>query len=162
MVSVGTSKTPGIVVGPRLVLTTVEPALEVFAAQNRANLIREVETENVETENEETENEETENEETLPLPELGPYRLIGWDAEIGLALFNVTGQELIPFTLTDPRAMPSGSYVGAVSLSEVGDATVAPGYFVAIASRDLAVSEFGDLVVSMDLPEMSPPAVGLI
>ena len=163
LVSVGTSKTPGIVVGPRLVLTTIEPALEVFAAQNRANLIREVETENVETENvetenEETENEETENEETLPLPELGPYRLIGWDAEIGLALFNVTGQELIPFTLTDPRAMPSGSYVGAVSLSEVGDATVAPGYFVAIASRDLAVSEFGDLVVSMDLPEMSPPA----
>jgi S1-C subfamily serine protease len=54
--------------------------------------------------------------------------------------------------------MPSGSYVGAVSLSEVGDATVAPGYFVATASRDLAVSEFGDLVVSMDLPKMSPLA----
>lgn len=143
LVSVGTSKTPGIVIGPRLVLTTIEPALEVFATQNRANLTREV---------------ETDNEETLPLPELGPYRLIGWDAEIGLALFNVTGQELIPFTLTDPRAMPSGSYVGAVSLSEVGDATVTPGYFVATTSRDIAVSEFGDLVISMDLPAMSAAA----
>ena len=143
LISVGSAKTPGIVIGPRLVLTTIEPALEVLAVQNRANLTREV---------------ETENEEALPLPELGFYRLIGWDAEIGLALFNVTGQELIPFTLTDPRAMPSGSYIGAVTLTEVGDATVTPGYFVTTMSRDAAASEFGDLVISMELPEMSSAA----
>ena len=132
LTSVGSARTPAIVVGTRLVLTTAEPALELLAAERRARL-----TDAADAGGDE--------------PVLGPFRLRGWDPDIGFALFEVTGAALAPFTLTDPRVMPSGSYVGAVTLTAEGESAVAPGYFVAVTDENDAPA--GDLVVSMSMPE---------
>ena len=129
---VGSARTPAIVVGTRLVLTTAEPALELLAAERRARL-----TDAADAGGDE--------------PVLGPFRLRGWDPDIGLALFEVTGAALAPFTLTDPRVMPSGSYVGAVTLTAEGESAVAPGYFVAVTEEGDVPA--GDLVVSINMPE---------
>lgn len=137
LTSVGPSHTPALVVGPRMVLTTIEPALELLAAQGRPDLT----------------DEGSADEATPPALEVGGYRLRGWDADLGLALFDVSGQERVPFILTDPRAMPSGSYVGAVTLTLEGDPTVTPGYLVTTMSTGVSAPTTGDLVVSMDLPD---------
>ena len=129
---VGSARTPAIAVGTRLVLTTVEPALELLAAERRARL--------------------TDASAAVgDVPAVGSFRLRGWDPDIGLALFEVTSSALAPFTLTDPRVMPSGSYVGAVTLTAEGESAVAPGYFVAVNEEDDVPA--GDLVVSMNMPE---------
>ena len=132
LTSVGSARTPAIVVGTRLVLTTAEPALELLVAERRARL-----TDDAAADGE--------------LPLLGSFRLRGWNPDIGLALFDVTGPELAPFTLTDPRVMPPGSYVGTVTLTAEGEPAVAPGYFVAVTEENDAPA--GDLVVSMSMPE---------
>ena len=73
------------------------------------------------------------------------------------------------FTLSDPRGLPSGSYLGAVTLDGNGNPTIAPGYLVTTVrgsgdqgSQDRARlgggygsadgDDSGDLVVSMALP----------
>ena len=132
LTSVGAARTPAIAVGTRLVLTTAEPALELLAAERRARL---------------TDDAAADGEPPL----LGAFRLRGWDPDIGLALFDVTGPELAPFTLTDPRVMPSGSYVGTVTLTAEGEPAVAPGYFVAVTEENDAPA--GDLVVSVSMPD---------
>ena len=132
LTSVGSARTPAIVVGTRLVLTTAAPAFELLAAERRDRL-----TDAADTGDDE--------------PVLGPFRLRGWDPDIGLALFEVTGAALAPFTLTDPRVMPSGSYVGAVTLTAEGESAVAPGYFVAVTEEGNMSA--GDLLVSMKTPE---------
>ncbi|MDH3731665.1 MAG: PDZ domain-containing protein, partial [Acidimicrobiia bacterium] len=101
--------------------------------------------------------------------ESGPPRLRAWDEDIGLALFEVAGVNGQAFTLSDPRGLPSGSYLGAVTLDEKGRPTIAPGYLVTTVGgpgtegrqdgvrlgggEGSAVSDDGgDLVVSMALP----------
>lgn len=132
LISVGSARTPAIAVGTRLVLTTAEPAMEVVAAERRARLTGESDA-------------------AGGVLELGQFRLRGWDPDIGLALFDVSGEALMPFTLTDPRAMPSGSYVGGVTLTTEGEPAVAPGYFVAVEEEPEGAA--GDLIVSMNMPE---------
>ena len=132
LTAIGSARTPAIAVGTRLVLTTAAPAHELLAADRRARLTETAAAGGA-------------------APVLGGFRLRGWDPDIGLALFDVTGSALAPFTLTDPRVMPSGSYVGAVTLTAEGEPAVAPGYFVAVTEEDDAPA--GDLVVSMKMPE---------
>ena len=132
LVAIGSARTPAIAVGTRLVLTTAAPALEVLAAERRARLTDDPDAPG-------------------GALELGRFRLRGWDPDIGLALFDVSGAELTPFTLTDPRAMPSGSYVGAVTLTAEGEPAVAPGYFVAVEEEHDGAA--GDLVVSVNMPD---------
>ena len=129
LTSVGAAGAPAIAVGTRLVLTAAEPAAAVRAAERRARLVG--------------------GEAADAAPELGPFRLRGWEPDIGLALFEVTGEELTPFTLTDPRVLPSGSYVGAVTLTAEGEPAVTPGYFVAVKPQNDGLPD--DLVVSMNL-----------
>ena len=129
LTSVGAAGAPAIAVGTRLVLTAAEPAAAVRAAERRARLVG--------------------GEAADGAPELGPFRLRGWEPDIGLALFEVTGEELTPFTLTDPRVLPSGSYVGAVTLTAEGEPAVTPGYFVAVKPQNDGLPD--DLVVSMNL-----------
>ena len=129
LTSVGAAGTPAIAVGTRLVLTHAEPAAAVLAAERRARLVG--------------------GEAADSVAELGPFRLRGWDPDLGLALFEVSGAELTPFTLTDPRVLPSGSYVGAVTLTAEGEPAVSPGYFVAVKQEDAGLAD--DLVVSMNL-----------
>lgn len=134
LTAVGSARTPALVVGPRLVLTTLEPVLEVTTAGQRARLT----AESVGPE--------------LPTPDLGPYRLRGWDPEAGLALFGSIGEDRTPFTLTDARAMPSGSYVGAVTLTAEGEPIVAPGYLMGATPPRARLAPAGDLFVSVELP----------
>ena len=131
---VGPARTPALVVGPRLVLTTIEPALAVLAARERADLTGAVDGE------------------SLP-PEPEGFRLRGWDEDIGLAVFDVLGDDRTPFTLTDPHALPSGSYVGIVTLSPDGEPVVAPGHLVAATLYADGLAGEGDLALSADLPE---------
>lgn len=128
LTAVGAARAPAVVVGTQLVLTTAAPALEVLAAERRARLTGASDGE----------------------PALGPFRLRGWDPDIGLALFEVTGAALAPFTLTDPRAMPSGAYIGAVTLTAAGEPAVAPGHYMAVSGEDDAPA--GDLAVSIHMP----------
>ena len=143
LASVGRVPTPAIVVGPRLLLTTIAPALEVLEARNRRALTRV---------------DGTTEEASQPLPERGPHRLRAWDPEIGLALFDIMGDSRTPFTLTEPRVLPSGSYVGAVTLGAQGEPAITPGYLVTVTSGKPVDDASGDLVVSMDLPETLPVA----
>ena len=131
---VGPGATPALIVGPRLVLTTIDPALEVLAARDRAELARAVD-------------------EQAALAEPGGFRLRGWDEKIGLAVFDVLGDDRAPFTLTDPHVLPSGSYVGVVTLSRAGEPVVAPGYLVGATSRADELANGSDLAISADLPE---------
>ena len=170
---IGPSRTPAVLVGPRLAITTVDAALDVLAARNREAVMREAEGE--ETEAEQTEDEEVEAndaetpsfvaddietppsavedaETPLPVEDDGPFRLRGWSTEIGLALFDVIGEEWAAFTLTDPRGLPSGSYLAAVTVSRAGEPTVTPGYLVTTTSGERDNGATSDLVVSMDLP----------
>ena len=130
LTSVGAAGAPAIAVGTRLVLTPAEPAAALLAAERRERLV----------------GAGGANGGAL---QAGPFRLRGWDPEVGLALFEVTGDALTPFTLTDARVLPSGSYVGAVALTPVGEPAVTPGYFVAVKHDRDGLA--GDLVVSMNL-----------
>ena len=129
LTSVGPGGAPAVAVGTRLVLAPAEPAAAALAAERRARLVGGAAAEGA--------------------PEPGPFRLRGWQPDLGLALFEVTGEELTPFTLTDPRVLPSGSYVGAVTLTAEGEPAVTPGYFVAVKHDGNGLSD--DLVVSMNL-----------
>ena len=131
---VGPGATPALIVGPRLVLSTVDPALEVLAARARAGLAGAVG-------------------EQAALAEPDGFRLRGWDEEIGLAVFDVLGDDRAPFTLTDPHVLPSGSYVGVVTLSRAGEPVVAPGYLVGATSHADELAHGSDLAISADLPE---------
>ena len=70
------------------------------------------------------------------------------DRDAGLALVEVD-EALPPFVDGNPRALASGSYVGAVSLDPAGAPSITPGYLVsAVASGDMETS-------------FAPPASGL-
>lgn len=147
LTSIGSARTPALVVGPRLVLTTLAPALEALARHRRPDLTVAPDADDG-AGGALRSGGESAADDPLP-PELDGYWLLGWDEGIGLALFEASGEERTPFTLTDPRAMTSGSYVGAVTLTSDGAPAVVPGYLVTAASRPDEPA--GDLVVSMDL-----------
>ena len=128
---IGESPIAAVLIGPRLAVAIIE-------ARRRDALTRAPEAEDAEV---------------LPPPEeVGPFRLRGWDAGVGLALFDLTRAGGPAFTLTDPRGMLSGSYLGAVTLGPEGTATITPGYFVTTVPDEIDATLAGDLVVSMDLP----------
>ena len=135
---IGESPIAAVLIGPRLAVTTADAAVAIIEARRRDALTRAPEAEDAEV---------------LPPPEeVGPFRLRGWDAGVGLALFDLTRAGGPAFTLTDPRGMLSGSYLGAVTLGPDGTATITPGYFVTTVPDEIDATLAGDLVVSMDLP----------
>ena len=135
---IGESPIAAVLIGPRLAVTTADAAVAIIEARRRDALTRAPEAEDAEV---------------LPPPEeVGPFRLRGWDAGVGLALFDLTRAGGPAFTLTDPRGMLSGSYLGAVTLGPDGTATITPGYFVTTVPDEIDATPAGDLVVSMDLP----------
>ncbi|MEE8130036.1 MAG: hypothetical protein V3T48_07105 [Vicinamibacterales bacterium] len=135
---IGESPIAAVLIGPRLAVTTADAAVAIIEARRRDALTRAPEAEDAEV---------------LPPPEeVGPFRLRGWDAGVGLALFDLTRGGGPAFTLTDPRGMLSGSYLGAVTLGPDGTATITPGYFVTTVPDEIDATPAGDLVVSMDLP----------
>ena len=171
LTAIGSSGTPAILVGPGLALTILEPALEVVAARDRARLTLvdpEPVSEQPEDPVEDTATEVGSDPEDVVAPgapdgsvvgegdvpgrapseESGPHRLRSWDDEIGLALFDVDTQNDTAFTLSDPRILPSGSQLAAVTLDTNGRSTITPGYLVTAHSGPNG----GKLVVSMDFP----------
>ena len=171
LTAIGALGTPAILVGSGLALTTLEPALEVVAARDRARLTL-VDPEPVSEQPEdpaEAEDAAAEVGSDVVAPgapdgsvvgegddpsgtqsnESGPHRLRSWDDEIGLALFDVDAPNDTAFTLSDPRVLPSGSRLAAVTLDTTGRPTITPGYFVTAHSGPSG----GELVVSMDFPE---------
>ena len=88
-----------------------------------------------------------------PPVEFGPYRLRAWDEDVGLALFDIVGEERQAFTLADPVSLPSGAYVGAVTLDADGAPTITPGSLVTVRPGDeTGVADDGTLSVAIDLP----------
>ena len=173
LVAIGPTSTPGILIGPRLALTTVQPALAVLEERNRVALTTPVSPDPDDADNDdddvldevvtETDSGEADvaqleigGEDTVPealapaAEEAGPHRLRAWDETLGLALFDVSDHGETAFTLTDPRTLPSGSYLGAVTLDGSGEPTITPGYLVTAAGA--VQNDAADLVVSMDLP----------
>ena len=135
---IGESPIAAVLIGPRLAVTTADAAVAIIEARRRDALTRAPEAEDAEV--------------LPPSEEVGPFRLRGWDAGVGLALFDLTRAGGPAFTLTDPRGMLSGSYLGAVTLGPDGTATITPGYFVTTVPDEIDATPAGDLVVSMDLP----------
>ena len=172
LTAIGSSGTPALLVGSGLALTTLEPALEVVAARDRARLtlpdpepVPEQPEDPVADAAEEVGSDpsdvaapgapgdsmvgEGDDPGGAPSEESGPHRLSSWDDEIGLALFDVDAPDDMAFTLSDPRILPSGSQLAAVTLDPNGRSTITPGYLVTAHSGPNG----GELVVSMDFPE---------
>ena len=133
---VGSAQTPALIIGPRRLLTTIEPALEVISSKRRAELLGEL---------------PLLDEVTGMAPSLSDsysYQLDSWNRELGLALFDIVGNDQVPFTLSDPKSMPSGSYVAGVSVTQDGDTTMTPGFLVKSGSEGAE-----GLAVSMEFSE---------
>ena len=155
LVRVGPSQTAAVLIGPRLALTTASVAREVVADRRRAELasgagvrdpalVPQPEVPHPPADMSE-QGEVSHTEDQVP-------RLRVWNEEIGLALFDVAGpDDDRAFTLSDPRRLPSGAYVGAVSLDANGVPTIAPGYLV----TTLAGSE-----KQSDRADATPPVSG--
>ena len=135
---IGKPPIAAVLIGPRLAVTTADAAVAIIEARSREALTRAPDAEDADM--------------SPPPEEIGPYRLRGWDAGVGLALFDLTRVGGPAFTLTDPRGMLSGSYLGAVTLGPDGTPTITPGYFVTTVPDEIDAPQAGDLVVSMDLP----------
>ena len=150
LVQVGPTGAPGLVVGPRLVLTTAAAAEDEIAEHWRQALVDELTA--VPAEPDGTVGEGGADPIDPPVePDPSPVRAL--DADLGLALFNLDSGTPTAFSLADPQSLASGSYLGAVTLRANGEVTITPGYLVAAGrsarSPDGATS---DLVVSMALP----------
>ena len=163
LVAIGPSATAAVLIGPHLALTTADVAREVLAERRRAMLTRDVpepESWPEESAQDPVPRASGGSAANVSLEEGSTPRLRAWNEEIGLALFDVAGVGEQAFTLSDPRGLSSGSYLGAVTLNGNGDATIAPGYLVTAVgkarSRGIEESESnadsGDLVVAMALP----------
>ena len=168
LTAIGASGTPAILVGSGLALTTLEPALEVVAARDRARLtlidpgpVSEQPEDVVEDAAAEVGSDlaapgapggsvvgDGDAPSGAPSEESRLHRLRSWDDEIGLALFDVDAPDDMAFTLSDPRILPSGSHLAAVTLDTNGRSTITPGYLVTAHSGPSG----GELVLSMNFP----------
>jgi len=95
--------------------------------------------------------------EELPAAGLShPYGLVAVDSDRGMSLFKVADADAL--LLVPPAAVPSGSYVAAVSRDRAGRAAIAPGHLVA-ARADSQPQGDPSLAVSMTLPAWGATAV---
>ena len=179
LMTMGTSGAPAFLIGPRVVLTSMAPAREALAARRRRELAalgggadRTAESDearavagNAGSADGEPSTGDTAPEETVtddgaevePVGDLGPFRLTRWDETLDLALFEAVDGDRTPFRLADPRLLPSGTYVAAVSVDADGRPTVAPGSIVAAGAGTTG----GDgLVLSLDVP--TAPSVAAV
>lgn len=160
-VLIGDSGVTGLLVGPGLAVTTIDAAKAVLLDRTRRNLNgADAELGASETAHDDQvtagagEDSKDAPVDASPVEDEGPHRLRSWDDQIGLALFDVDRTGDSAFTLSDPRSLPSGSYLGSVTLDAVGHPAITPGYLV--GTRSLANMNSGtDLIISMDLPKGS-------
>ena len=78
------------------------------------------------------------------------------DRAAGLALVEVA-PHLQPFEMASARALPSGSYVGAVTLDASGAASITPGYLVSASAAGPAAAAGAAGAAGDDLVISAPP-----
>ena len=139
LVAVGPLRVAGVVFEPGVAVTTVDGADALDAEAARIQLAREA-----------TESEESTRDAARSLPAVRSV-----DRELGLAVIEINAT-VEPFETASVTQMPSGSYLGAVSRSAAGTASIAPGYLVSAGRPPDAATPGGDLIVSVP-----PPAHGV-
>ena len=155
VVLVGPDGTPAVVVMSGLALTAAAAGEAVLAEIKRAQLVRppaeppisdgangalpggepppgDVDVENVAAD---------------PNPAPRPGGLIAVDRDLGLSLFEVDASRIAAFESIPPAAVPSGSYVAAVTRDRTGRSLIAPGHLVSARAE----SEGQSFQVSMRL-----------
>ena len=163
VVHVGPDRTPAVVVMPGLALTSAEAAEAVLAQIERARLVRPPDRPPT--------NEGAavalpggqpppieagvEDPAAEPTPAPRPSGLIAMDRDLGLSLFEVDATRVEAFELIPPTAVPSGSYVAAVTRDRTGRAAITPGHLVSAR----AAPDGQSLQVSMRLAGPGATAV---
>ena len=170
VVLVGPDSVPAVVVLPGLAITSAEAGEAVLAEMERAQMLvpppdagpdppSVVADDTTEpTGGPESEDDPVDAEaEALPASGLSyPYGLVAVDSDRGMSLFEVADADAL--LLVPPAAVPSGSYVAAVSRDRAGRAAIAPGHLVA-ARADSQPQGDPSLAVSMTLPAWGATAV---
>ncbi len=173
LVLIGRDGTPAIVVGPGLAVTSIVAADDVEREARRLRALREHVAASAEVAESDGEPEsegavpdpgeagaETRTETTpgSPAVEPGspdPYRLLGTDTFLEVALFAVEPPAAqVPFSVIDPSQLHAGSFVVAVTLSGDEQLRVAPGHLVANRS---AIPE--SVIPQLDVSLTIPPSV---
>ncbi len=178
VVLVGPVPTPAVVVMPGLALSSAEAGEAVLAEIERAQLVRppdeQATDEGVADASADVDSPDGERQETLSIEagteepvesaepvdptlvqEPRPGGLIAVDRDRGLSLFEVDPTRVDAFELIPPAAVPSGSYVGAVTRDLTGRAAITPGHLVSARAEP----EGASLEVSMRLDGAGATAV---
>jgi len=172
VVLVGPDSVPAVVVLPGLAISSAEAGEAVLAEVERARMLvpppdadpdqPSVTEDDTNDTTEPTGGPESEDPlvadaEKSPTAGLShPYGLVAVDSDRGMSLFKVADAGAL--LLVPPAAVPSGSYVAAVSRDRAGRAAIAPGHLVA-ARADSQLQGDPSLAVSMTLPAWGATAV---
>jgi S1-C subfamily serine protease len=169
IVLVGPGSVPAVVVLPGLAITSAEAGEAVLAEMARARMLVPppdadpdqpsvaADDTTEPTEGPESEDEPVVAEAALPASDPShPYGLVAVDSDRGMSLFAVADADAL--LLVPPAAVPSGSYVAAVSRDRAGRAAIAPGHLVA-ARADSQPQGDPSLAVSMTVPAWGATAV---
>jgi len=170
IVLVGPDSVPAVVVLPGLAISSAEAGEAVLAEVERARMLvpppdadpdqPPVAADDPAEPTGGPENEDAQvvaEAEVLPASGLThPYGLVALDSDRGMSLFEVADADAL--LLVPPAAVPSGSYVAAVSRDRSGRAAIAPGHLVA-ARADSQPQGDPSLAVSMTLPAWGATAV---
>ena len=170
---VGPDAVPAVVVLPGLAISSAEAGEAVLAEMARAQMLvppPDADPSQPPDADETTapiERAEGENEPLVddaqsgdsPAPALRqPYGLVAVDSDRGMSLFEVPVGDADALLLIPPAAVPSGSYIAAVSRDRSGRSAIAPGHLVA-ARADSQPQGDPSLAVSMTLPAWGATAV---
>ncbi len=173
VVLVGPDSVPAVVVLPGLAISSAEAGAAVLAEVERDRVLSTPQAdaapgddpstqlgESDETDIADSVVDESSNQEPAapepPAPR--PHGLIAVDYDRGLSLFEVDGATTEPLLFVPPAAVPSGSYVGAVTRDRSGRAAITPGHLVA-ARAESQPSGDPSLAVSMTLSGWGATAV---
>ncbi len=143
LVGIGRTRVSGVVLESGLAVTTVEGADTLEAERVRMLLAREAVSAA----------ESSVSEERSDYPSVRAV-----DRASGLALVEIESS-YEPFTVADVSQIPSGSYVGAVSLEGAGRPVIAPGYLVSLQREFEPGRRENDLRTSLLPPRRGVSAV---
>ena len=167
---IGPEKAPAIVVAAGLAVTSMQVA-EDFVVQGLAFHLAEQHSapgpgENPqkpagdETSSTNRIDEDPSSQDTESAPAPTPYRLLGVDSELELAVFELEKPyRAAPFRLVNPAAIPAGSFVAAISIKPDDTLRIKPGHLIsANVLNGLAGSAESSLEVSVGLADLGPAA----
>ena len=170
IVLIGTEKAPAIVVAAGSAVTSLRVA-EDFVARELALHLAERHSPSEPDENphqpagdeaisSSESDEELSSQDTESAPGPAPYRLLGVDSELELAVFVLEKPyRAAPFRLVNPAAIPPGSFVAAISIQPDDTLRIKPGHLTsANVSDGLAGSAESRLEVSVGLADLGPAA----